>query len=50
MEPFLALHRLADPAPRPIEEGERLAATLPLVAGAIAVAVSLPFTGPRRSR
>jgi hypothetical protein len=50
MEPFLALHRLADPAPRPLDEGERLAAVLPLAAGAVVVVASLPFTGPRRSR
>jgi hypothetical protein len=48
MEPFLALHRLADPAPRPLDEGERLASMLPLVVGAIAAMVSLPLTGPRR--
>jgi hypothetical protein len=47
-EPFLAVHRLADPAPRAIGEDERLASMLPLVVGAIAATVSLPFTGPRR--
>lgn len=49
-EPFLALHRLADPAPRVLSEVDRLAAGLPLAVGALALAISLPFTGLRRPR
>lgn len=47
-EPFLAIHRLADPAPRVLSEADRLAAALPLVAGLLAFTASLPFTGPPR--
>lgn len=49
-EPFLGLHRLADPAPRALSEDERLVALAPLVVGAIALIASLPFAGPPRNR
>ena len=47
-EPFLALHRLADPAPQALSEDDRLVAAGPLVVGTIALLATLPFAGPPR--
>lgn len=49
-EPFLGLHRLADPASQTLTEDDRLVAAVPLVVGAIVLIASLPFTGPPRRR